>query len=73
MDRQGRVVCGGEGEIRFGLDREQPKRAVLGWAMKRAMIFSRRRVGRCEPSDLLFKPLCLRWSMLGARLFKAAL
>tara|TARA_R100000655_G_C2955638_1_gene188030 strand:- start:240 stop:587 length:348 start_codon:yes stop_codon:yes gene_type:complete len=33
VDRQGRIVCGGEGEIRFGLDREQPKRAVLGWTI----------------------------------------
>ena len=30
VDRQGRIVCGGEDEIRFGPDREQTKRAVLG-------------------------------------------
>ncbi len=35
--------------------------------LKRPMIFSRFRGGRCEPSIRLFNPFCARWSAPGAR------
>ncbi|OAN76926.1 hypothetical protein A8B82_14525 [Sulfitobacter sp. EhC04] len=36
-------------------------------------IFYRRRVGRSEPADLLFKPFSLRWSMPGILTFSVNL